>query len=90
MMTFDNKVAFVWGIGNFVEFERALRETPPPQSKGFMPLLIQGLAGKTINEVVHEIDAYYKAHPDRLERSGLGAMFQAVVLPTMGATRQGG
>jgi hypothetical protein len=82
-MSPDSKVAYVWGIANLVELERALMVAPPAESRSFLPLLIKGLSGKPINDVVRQIDAYYQTHPDQLQRSVVDAMFQAVVLPTL-------
>jgi hypothetical protein len=82
-MSADTKVAYVWGIGNLVEFERALMVAPPAESRSFFPLLIKGLSGKPINDIVRQIDAYYQTHPDQLQRPVVDAMFQAVVLPTV-------
>ena len=89
-MSLDTKVAYVWGISNLVEFERALMAALPPESKSFFPFLIKGLSGKSIAEVVHGIDAYYEAHPDQLKRPVVDALFQAVVLPTLKPAQDGG
>lgn len=86
-MSDDAKVAFVWGIGNLVEFERAQRSPEPPGSKSLIPLLVKGLRGRPINEVVQQIDAYYDAHPDQLKRPVVDAIFQAIVLPTLKAEK---
>lgn len=86
-MSPDAKVAFVWGIGNLVEYERA--QTGPPGPKSFIPLLVKGLAGKPINDVVRQVDAYYETHPDQLKRSVVDAIFKAVVIPAV-KTEQGG
>ena len=89
-MSPDAKVAFVWGIGNLVEFERAQAGTQPPAgSKSFIPFLVKGLSGKSINEVVRQVDTYYDAHPDQVKRPVVDAIFQAVVLPTL-KTDKGG
>jgi hypothetical protein len=82
-MSADTKVAYIWGIGNLVEYERALMVTPPAESKSFFPLLIKGLSGKPINDVVRQIDAYYQTHPDERQRPVMDAMFQAVVIPAL-------
>ena len=82
-MSADTKVAYIWGIGNLVEYERALMVTPPAESKSFFPLLIKGLSGKPINDVVRQIDAYYQTHPDERQRPVMDAMFQAVVIPSL-------
>jgi hypothetical protein len=86
-MSPDAKVAFVWGIGNLVEYERA--QTGPRGPKSFIPLLVKGLAGKPINDVVRQVDAYYETHPDQLKRSVVDAIFKAVVIPAV-KTEQGG
>jgi len=88
-MSRDAKVAFVWGIGNLVEYERAQTGPEPPGRKSFMPFLAKGLSGKSIDEVVYRVDAYYAAHPDQLKRPVLDAIFQAVVLPALKAERGG-
>ena len=86
-MSADTKVAYIWGIGNLVEYERALMVTPPAESKSFFPLLIKGLSGKPINDVVRQIDAYYQTHPDERQRPVMDAMFQAVVIPALRSAR---
>ena len=88
-MSADSRVAFVWGIGNLVEFERAQTGSQPPGSKSFIPLLVKGLSGKPINDVVRQVDAYYESHPDQLKRPVVDAIFQAVVLPTLKAEKGG-
>jgi len=88
-MSPDAKVAFVWGIGNLVEYERAGTEPQPRGIRSFIPLLIKGLAAKPINDVVRQVDAYYKTHPDQLKRPVVDAIFNAVVIPPIKA-EQGG
>jgi hypothetical protein len=39
---------------------------------------------------VARIDAYYVQHPDQLTRPVADALFQAVVIPAIKATQQGG
>ncbi len=86
-MSPDAKVAFVWGIGNLVEYERARTGPQPPGTKSFIPLLVKGLNGKPINDVVGQVDAYYETHPDQVKRPVVDAIFQAVVLPTLKAEK---
>lgn len=86
----DAKVAFVWGVGNLVEFERARNEVAATDGKSFIPFLVRGLRGKPINEVVGAVDAWYGANPGEAKRPVVDAIFQAVVLPALNAGRQGG
>lgn len=89
-MSPDAKVAFVWGIGRLVEYERAQAGTSPMNSKSFIPFLVKGLKGKPIDEIVRLIDAYYQAHPNQMQRPVLDVIFQAVVLPTLTVETEGG
>jgi hypothetical protein len=89
-MSPDAKVAFVWGIGNLAEIERARDGGMPTQGESFIPYLVRGLSGKPINEVVREVDAYYSAHPDQLKRPVVDAVFQAMVIPKLRAEKEGG
>lgn len=86
-MSPDAKVAFVWGIGNLVEFERAQTGAQPTGSRSFIPYLVKGLSGKPIKEVVRQVDAYYHTYPDQLKRPVVDAIFQAIVLPTLKAEK---
>jgi len=88
-MSPDAKVAFVWGIGNLVEYERTRPGPQPPGTKSFIPLPVKGLASKPINDVVRQVDAYYQTHPNQLKRPVVDAIFEAVVIPAVKA-EQGG
>jgi hypothetical protein len=76
-------VAFVWGIGNLVKDERAPTGAPATASKSFIPLVIKGLSGKPINDVIHQVDSYYQTHPDQLNRPVVDVVYHAVVLPAL-------
>src|SRR5574337_1593215 len=86
----DAKVAFVWGIGNLAEFERVQAGSPQAGTKSFIPFLVNGLKGKSIDEVVGLVDAYYRNHPDQLQRPVVDAIFQAAVLPSLMVVPEGG
>jgi hypothetical protein len=89
MMSHDAKVAFVWGIGNLVEFERAQGAVQSSGSKSFIPFLVKSLSGKPLSEVVRQVDLYYQAHPAEIKRPVVDAVFQAVVLPALRGEKGG-
>lgn len=89
-MSPDAKVAFVWGIGNLVEYERAQAGVSPMGTKSFIPFLIKGLKGKPIDEVVRLVDAYYRSYPEQIQRPVVDTIFQVVVLPTLTVAPEGG
>ena len=78
----DSKLAFVWGMAHVIEFERHLaEETWAPDAKSFVPHFVKGLKGKSLNDVVIEIDAYYQGSPDRLAHPVMKAVVHTIVLP---------
>jgi hypothetical protein len=80
----DSKLAFVWGMAHVIEFERHLaEETWDPDAKSFVPHFVKGLKGKTLNDVVIEIDNYYLVSTDRLGDPVMKAVVHTVVLPAL-------
>ncbi len=86
----DARIAFVWGVGNLVELEWAQTGIVGAHGKSFIPFLVRGLQGKSIDEVVRRVDDYYAAHPDQVARPVIDAIVQAVVLPALRADANGG
>jgi hypothetical protein len=64
----DNKIAYVWGIGNLVELERTNLGSQQPQPptddrKSFIPYLAYGLSGMSIEQVIDRVDASIRHIP---------------------------
>jgi len=94
MLSRDNKIAYIWGIGNLVELERTNFETQQPQPpaddrKSFIPYLAYGLRGMSIQQVIEHVDTYYMTHPDQRNQPVLNAIFQAVVMPRLREAKAG-
>lgn len=80
----DSKLAFVWGMAHVIEFERQLaQETWEPDANSFLPHFVKGLKGRTLNDVVIEIDNYYSMSTDRLDDPVMKAVVHTVVLPSL-------
>ena len=60
-----------------------LWQTMSPDAKVAFVWSIQGLSGKPINDVIHQVDRYYQTHPDELNRPVVDAVFHAVALPAL-------
>jgi hypothetical protein len=80
-MSPDTKVAYILGIGNLVDFEAGLAEPLPPERRSFLPWLVKGMSGKSVNEVIRTVDVYYREHPDQLKHPVLEVVLRATVLP---------
>jgi hypothetical protein len=82
--SYEGKLAFVWGVAHVIEFERNLAgESWDADAKSFVPHLVAGLKGKTLNDVVVEVDAYYQASPNRLGDPVMKAIVHSIVLPVL-------
>ena len=67
-LSFDAKVGYVKGIGNLADFETAA-------SKGKAPCISQAFAAelktKSINQIIAQVDKFYKDNPGKLNTSVL-------------------
>ncbi len=59
----DVKVAYIKGIGNMADFEVAVGGKE--RAGCIAPAFVNDLKGKTIEDIVKEVDKYYKEHPDK-------------------------
>ena len=62
----DGKIGYIFGIGNLSDFENAA-------SRGQGPCLTRAFAeelkGKTVAQIVAEVDKFYQDHPDKMKTS---------------------
>ena len=76
------KKAYLIGMANVVQVEMAFAEgNPPSDSQSFLPRLVRGLKGQTLDSVRQAIDAYYASHPDRLQRPEIDTIWFELVVP---------
>jgi hypothetical protein len=76
------KKAYLVGIANVVQVEMAFAEgNPPSDAQSFLPRLVRGLKGQTLDTVRQTIDAWYAAHPDRLQRPVIDTIWFELVVP---------
>lgn len=78
----EMKKAYLVGIANVVQIEMAFAEgNPPSDAQSFLPRLVKGLKGQTLDSVRASVDAWYAAHPDRLERPVMDTIWFELVVP---------
>ena len=83
-LEYDEKVAFMYGVLHVVEFERQLRGGAfHEEPNSFLPHLVKGLQGRTVNDVVLKVNEFYRLHPDQLDRPVFDAVFQSIVIPVL-------
>ena len=83
-MTADSKIAFIWGMGHVVDIEQALMERYPELKKdGFVMKVVEGMADMPMNDIVPEIDNFYKANPDKLDMSVAAVIWDIMIKPNI-------
>ena len=76
------KKAYLVGIANIVQVEMAYAgANPPPEAQTTLPRFVKGLKGQTLDTVRESLDAWYTAHPDRLQRPVIETIWFELVLP---------
>lgn len=76
------KKVYLVGIANIVQVEMAYHgSNPAPDSQSFLPRLVKGLKGQTLDSVREGLNKWYAAHPDRLQRPVLETIWFEMVVP---------
>ena len=84
------KVAFVWGAAHVILIEKVLmEEIPELRRESFVTKVLEarearvkaGTAAMSINDVVNQIDQYYKDHPDQLKAPVMKVIWDVAIKP---------
>ena len=76
------KKAYLIGIANAVQVERAYAgNNPPSDAQSVFPRLTRGLRGQTLDSVREALDAYYAKNPDKLQRPVIETLWFEIVVP---------
>ena len=82
----DEKVAYLFGIGNMLEIEQAMQGKNPPKlirNNSIVPVLIEGLSGLSITKVRMMLNQWYEKKPDQLNRSVIEVLYTEFALPNI-------
>ena len=81
------KKAYLVGIANVVQVEAAYRgANPPADAQSFLPRLVKGLKGQTLDSVREGLNKWYAAHPDQLQRPVIETIWFEMVVPGLRKT----
>jgi hypothetical protein len=84
------KVAFIWGAAHVILIEKVLmEEIPELRRESFVTKVLEvraarinaGTAAMSINDVVNQIDQYYKDHPDQLKAPVMKVIWDVAIKP---------
>ena len=83
----EQKRAYLFGVGNVLEIEQAMAgaQYATMRERSLVPVLLEGLSGISISDIVVQIDKYYADHPDQINRPVLEVMYLEMALPRLGS-----
>ena len=76
------KKVYLIGIANAVQVEAAYHASnPPSDAQSYVPRLVKGLKGQTLDSVREGLNRWYAAHPDRMQRPVIETIWFEMVVP---------
>ncbi|MDG4551494.1 MAG: hypothetical protein P9F19_18750 [Candidatus Contendobacter sp.] len=74
--------AYLIGIANLMQVETAYyAKNPPTHAQNFVPRLVKGLRGQTLDSVRDGLNRWYAANPDRLQRPVIETIWFEIAVP---------
>jgi hypothetical protein len=79
------KKAFLIGMGTIIEIEQEVQSKNPTSEKArsFIPTFVAGLSQYSITDVMNELDNWYQANPDKLDRPVIEVIWSELVMPNV-------
>ena len=78
----EMKKAYLVGIANIAYLETAYEgSNPVADSQSFIPRMVKGLKGQTLDTVREALNKWYAAHPDQLQRPVIETIWFELALP---------
>lgn len=80
------KRAYLFGVGNILEVEQAMAgdDYAAMHGRSIVPVLLEGLSGTSIADIVAQLDKFYADHPGQTSRPVLEVLYIEMALPRMG------
>jgi len=81
----EQKRAFLFGIGNVLVIERAMAgdDYETMRGRSIVPVLLEGMSGTPIADIVTQLDKYYAEHTDQINRPVIEVIYIEMALPNM-------
>ena len=76
------KKAYLVGLANVMQVETAyFGSNPPSDAQSFVPRMVRGLKGQTLDGVRQKLDEWYAANPGRLQRPVIETIWFEMAVP---------
>ena len=81
----EQRRAYLFGVGNMLEIEQAMAGDTYQSMRGrsVVPVLLEGLSGVSISDIVAQLDKFYADHPDQLNRPVIEVLYLEMALPNL-------
>lgn len=81
----EQKRAFLFGVGNILEIEEAMagKDYESMRGRSIVPVLLEGLSGISIANIVTQLDKFYTDHPDQSKRAVIGVLYTEMAKPNL-------
>lgn len=81
----EQKRAFLFGVGNMLEIEQAMAGDKYETMRGhsIVPVLLEGLSGISIADLVMQLDKYYAEHPKDMDKAVIEVLYVDMAKPNL-------
>ena len=81
----EQKRAYLFGIGNVLEIEQAMAgdDYEAMRGRSIIPVLLEGLSGTSIANIVTQLDKFYADHSDQIKRPVNEVLYLEMALPNL-------
>ncbi|MBW1944387.1 MAG: hypothetical protein JRJ51_16330 [Deltaproteobacteria bacterium] len=81
----EQKRAYLFGVGNVLEIEQAMAgdEYEVRRGRSIVPVLLDGLSGVSIANIVTQLDKFYADHSDQIKRPVIEVLYLEMAMPNL-------
>ena len=81
----EQKRAYLFGVGNVLEIEQAMvgDDYRAMRGRSIVPVLLDGLSGTSIENMVMQLDKFYSDHSDQIKRPVIEVLYLEMALPNL-------
>ena len=81
----EQKRAFLFGVGNMLEIEQAMAgdNYEAMREHSIVPVLLEGLSGVSIANLVMQLDQYYAEYPQYLKKAVIEVLYLDMAKPNL-------
>ena len=81
----EQKRAYLFGIGNLLDIEQAMvgDKIKATEGSSIIPVLLNGLSGTSIADIVKQLDKFYTNHPEKIKQPVIEVLYIEMALPNL-------